>query len=135
MEVDVEKIDSGCRKSQRERIQVVLLDCFLSGQPNVKFKSTSTLNRLSSLFTSKTTSRSRVSDSNSFSSLLQAKMRASSRRNNHPPIPPQPFQPLADTATFRDLLIFEERLKQNAARMGKRKSKYQSESYYSRFDN
>lgn len=36
------------------------------------------------------------------------------------------FHPVADSQTFRDLLIFEERLKQNAARLVKRKKKYQS---------
>jgi hypothetical protein len=42
--------------------------------------------------------------------------------------PAESFQPTADTQTYRDLLIFEERLKQNAARLVKRKKKYQSES-------
>lgn len=34
--------------------------------------------------------------------------------------------PTPDGATFRDLLIFEERLKQNAARLLRRKKKYQT---------
>lgn len=38
---------------------------------------------------------------------------------------PSPFTPRPSTAAFRDLLIFEERLKQNAARMQERKTKYQ----------
>ncbi|SPO28013.1 uncharacterized protein UTRI_05156 [Ustilago trichophora] len=37
----------------------------------------------------------------------------------------EPFHPTADAATFRDLLIFEERLKQNAARLQSRKRKYE----------
>ena len=37
----------------------------------------------------------------------------------------EPFYPAADAATFRDLLIFEERLKQNAARLQARKRKYE----------
>ncbi|SJX64393.1 uncharacterized protein SRS1_15034 [Sporisorium reilianum f. sp. reilianum] len=37
----------------------------------------------------------------------------------------EPFHPAADAATFRDLLIFEERLKQNAARLQARKRKYE----------
>lgn len=36
------------------------------------------------------------------------------------------FHPAQDTQTYRDLLIFEERLKQNAARLVKRKKKYQT---------
>lgn len=35
------------------------------------------------------------------------------------------FAPESGAAAFRDLLIFEERLKQNAARLHKRKHKYQ----------
>ena len=35
------------------------------------------------------------------------------------------FPPVPNTAAFRDLLIFEERLKQNAARLKNRKHKYQ----------
>lgn len=42
--------------------------------------------------------------------------------------PSGPFTPAPTTAAFRDLLIFEERLKQNAARMQERKVKYQSTS-------
>ena len=37
-----------------------------------------------------------------------------------------PYHPSADAQTYRDLLIFEERLKQNAARLIKRKKKYQT---------
>lgn len=40
------------------------------------------------------------------------------------------FTPAPTTAAFRDLLIFEERLKQNAARMKERKVKYQSMWHY-----
>jgi hypothetical protein len=47
------------------------------------------------------------------------------RRASQMPI--EAFNPTADAQTFRDLLIFEERLKQNAARLVKRKKKYQSE--------
>lgn len=36
------------------------------------------------------------------------------------------YFPASDAQTYRDLLIFEERLKQNAARLIKRKKKYQS---------
>lgn len=39
--------------------------------------------------------------------------------------PNEPFTPAADAATFRDLLIFEERLKQNALRLQSRKRKYE----------
>ncbi|KAF8307889.1 hypothetical protein DL93DRAFT_2159338 [Clavulina sp. PMI_390] len=38
---------------------------------------------------------------------------------------PKPGQPAADAATYRDLLLFEERLKTNAARLRRRKRKYQ----------
>lgn len=38
------------------------------------------------------------------------------------------FTPMPSTAAFRDLLIFEERLKQNAARLKNRKQKYQGVS-------
>lgn len=37
-----------------------------------------------------------------------------------------PYYPSADAQTYRDLLIFEERLKQNAARLVKRRKKYQT---------
>jgi hypothetical protein len=40
---------------------------------------------------------------------------------------PKPGQPPSDAATYRDLLLFEERLKTNAARLRRRKRKYQSE--------
>lgn len=36
------------------------------------------------------------------------------------------FPPPANAAVYRDLLIFEERLKQNSARLKARKNKYQS---------
>lgn len=36
------------------------------------------------------------------------------------------FPPPASAAVYRDLLIFEERLKQNSARLKARKNKYQS---------
>lgn len=39
--------------------------------------------------------------------------------------PNEPFTPAPDAATFRDLLIFEERLKQNALRLQSRKRKYE----------
>ncbi|KDQ11167.1 hypothetical protein BOTBODRAFT_114838 [Botryobasidium botryosum FD-172 SS1] len=35
------------------------------------------------------------------------------------------FQPPSDQATYRDLLLFEERLKTNAARLRRRKGRYQ----------
>jgi hypothetical protein len=35
------------------------------------------------------------------------------------------FYPSSDTATYRDLLLFEERLKSNAAQLQRRKSRYQ----------
>lgn len=37
-----------------------------------------------------------------------------------------PYHPAGDAQTYRDLLIFEERLKQNAARLMKRRTKYQT---------
>lgn len=37
-----------------------------------------------------------------------------------------PYHPAGDPQTYRDLLIFEERLKQNAARLQKRRTKYQT---------
>lgn len=40
---------------------------------------------------------------------------------------PKPGQPPSDAATYRDLLLFEERLKTNAARLRRRKRKYQCE--------
>jgi len=43
------------------------------------------------------------------------------QRFAHSPVPPM------DSHTYRDLLIFEERLKQNASRLQKRKKKYESE--------
>lgn len=49
------------------------------------------------------------------------------------PMPPRPplhlptgsFYPPSDAATFRDLLLFEERLKTNAASLNRRKRRYQ----------
>jgi hypothetical protein len=38
------------------------------------------------------------------------------------------FCPPNDSATYRDLLLFEERLKTNAANLQRRKSRYQCES-------
>jgi hypothetical protein len=40
-------------------------------------------------------------------------------------MPPAPFQPPADGATYRDLLLFEERLKTNAARLRRTRTRYQ----------
>jgi hypothetical protein len=37
----------------------------------------------------------------------------------------RPFTPPNDSNTYRDLLLFEERLKSNAANLQRRKSKYQ----------
>lgn len=42
---------------------------------------------------------------------------------------PKPGQPASDAATYRDLLLFEERLKTNAARLRRRKRKYQCKGY------
>ncbi len=47
----------------------------------------------------------------------------SSRRSTHH----ESAAPSPDSQTFRDLLIFEERLKQSASRLQKRKRKYESE--------
>lgn len=41
-------------------------------------------------------------------------------------LPREHYTPAPTTAVFRDLLIFEERLKQNAARMKERRRRYQS---------
>jgi len=38
---------------------------------------------------------------------------------------PKSFQPQSDAATYRDLLLFEERLKTNASRLRRRKRRYQ----------
>jgi hypothetical protein len=40
------------------------------------------------------------------------------------------FSPPNDTATFKDLLLFEERLKINAASLQRRKSRYQRVLFY-----
>ncbi|KAN0061872.1 hypothetical protein ACQY0O_005866 [Thecaphora frezii] len=52
--------------------------------------------------------------------------RSSSKRTHHPQPPPDPYTPSPDANTYRDLLIFEERLKQNAARLHARKNKYET---------
>lgn len=45
--------------------------------------------------------------------------------------PPQKvsFSPAGESATYKDLLFFEERLKANAANLRRRKSRYQRESH------
>lgn len=67
--------------------------------------------------------------------VVTAPARTSSRRQgngngngNGSPLSVESYHPAPDAQTYRDLLIFEERLKQNAARLIKRKKKYQSES-------
>jgi len=45
-----------------------------------------------------------------------------------PPRSKSSFGPPNDSATYRDLLLFEERLKTNAANLQRRKSRYQRES-------
>ncbi|KZW00977.1 hypothetical protein EXIGLDRAFT_738621 [Exidia glandulosa HHB12029] len=40
-------------------------------------------------------------------------------------MPPAPFYPPADASTYRDLLLFEERLKTNAAKLKRTKTRYQ----------
>lgn len=51
---------------------------------------------------------------------------------------PQPqkgsFSPAGESATYKDLLFFEERLKANAANLKRRKSRYQRESYSNLFE-
>lgn len=42
--------------------------------------------------------------------------------------PPEKFHPPNDVSTYRDLLLFEERLKTNATSLKRRKSKYQCTS-------
>lgn len=42
------------------------------------------------------------------------------------PTPSAPFHPPADTSTYRDLLLFEERLKMNAEMLRRRRSRYRS---------
>lgn len=44
------------------------------------------------------------------------------------PHPQAPFNPTADQATFRDLLLFEERLKMNAEMLRKRRRRYSGTS-------
>jgi hypothetical protein len=44
------------------------------------------------------------------------------------PHPTAPFHPHGDTATYRDLLLFEERLKMNAEMLRRRRRRYNSES-------
>jgi len=48
------------------------------------------------------------------------------------PHPQAPFNPSADQATFRDLLLFEERLKMNAEMLRKRRRRYSGQSPKSR---
>lgn len=43
------------------------------------------------------------------------------------PHPAAPFHPHGDTATYRDLLLFEERLKMNAEMLRRRRRRYSSE--------
>ncbi|WFD45046.1 hypothetical protein MPSI1_003723 [Malassezia psittaci] len=45
--------------------------------------------------------------------------------NSLPSVSLEEFPPAPNSAVFRDLLVFEERLKQNAARLKSRKNKYQ----------
>lgn len=44
------------------------------------------------------------------------------------PHPHAPFHPMSDQATYRDLLLFEERLKMNAEMLRKRRRRYNGES-------
>ncbi|UZJ54256.1 hypothetical protein CBS101457_003576 [Exobasidium rhododendri] len=60
----------------------------------------------------------------SFSIPQNGNATGNTRRPQHLPV--ESFHPIADSQTYRDLLIFEERLKQNAARLVKRKKKYQT---------
>lgn len=61
-------------------------------------------------------------------------MTGSSRPTVPPPLqvqrphPTAPFHPHGDTATYRDLLLFEERLKMNAEMLRRRRRRYNSES-------
>lgn len=57
---------------------------------------------------------------------------SSSSRSSTPPTiirphPTAPFHPHGDTATYRDLLLFEERLKMNAEMLRRRRRRYNSE--------
>ncbi|KAE8228568.1 hypothetical protein CF326_g6494 [Tilletia indica] len=45
---------------------------------------------------------------------------------SHPLIPTEPYHPSPSPSTYRDILIFEERIKQAAARYTRRKRKYQT---------
>jgi hypothetical protein len=49
------------------------------------------------------------------------------------PHPQAPFNPSADQATFRDLLLFEERLKMNAEMLRKRRRRYSGELPHSTY--
>lgn len=56
----------------------------------------------------------------------------SSRSSTPTPQRPHPtaaFHPHGDTATYRDLLLFEERLKMNAEMLRRRRRRYSSESF------
>jgi hypothetical protein len=55
-------------------------------------------------------------------------------RSTPPPNNRGGFQPPNDASTFKDLLHFEERLKINAARLKKRKRKYQGEVHHAQLD-
>jgi hypothetical protein len=48
-----------------------------------------------------------------------------SERPAHLPHPSAPFHPLADTTTYKDLLLFEERLKMNAQMLNRRRRRYE----------
>lgn len=73
--------------------------------------------------TSTARGRSQHARNSSFSSFSSLSSLSSQSANEKEP--EEPFHPAADAATFRDLLIFEERLKQNAARLQARKRKYE----------
>ncbi|KAG7535899.1 hypothetical protein FFLO_03645 [Filobasidium floriforme] len=49
-----------------------------------------------------------------------------SERPAHLPHPSAPFHPLADTTTYKDLLLFEERLKMNAQMLNRRRRRYEA---------
>jgi hypothetical protein len=51
-----------------------------------------------------------------------------SERPAHLPHPSAPFYPLADTTTYKDLLLFEERLKMNAQMLNRRRRRYEGQS-------
>jgi hypothetical protein len=50
-----------------------------------------------------------------------------SERPAHLPHPSAPFHPLADTTTYKDLLLFEERLKMNAQMLNRRRRRYEGQ--------